>query len=170
MQKEGLLADALVVITSDHGEEFRDHGGLYHASTVYEEQIRVPLVFFGPNMRRRQTIQPVSLVDIFPTILSLVDGTEDRHLASGVDLSKWLRTTNAPGRMLTRSIYAESRRFGNWKQTVVANRFKLIRDNKAGASMLFDLHRDPGETKNLISKRKDLANELLGMMHALLDR
>src|SRR5262249_26545918 len=45
LERSGLLARTLVVVTSDHGTEFGDHGGIGHARGVYEEQLRVPLVF-----------------------------------------------------------------------------------------------------------------------------
>jgi len=170
LQQKGLLRSSLIIITADHGEEFRDHGGRYHASTVYEEQIRVPLVLVGPGIVPLRTIQPVSLVDVTPTVLSLVDGTADRDLASGMDLSRWLRSGRFPPRLAKRVLYAESRRFQNWKQACITNRYKLVRDNKAATSQLFDLHRDRGEHQNLIGQEPALARRLLERMRALLDR
>lgn len=170
LQKEGLLKDTLIVITADHGQEFYDHGGQYHATTVYEELIRVPLVFVGEGIHQHVTMYPVSLVDVFPTVLSLVDGTQDRHLAAGVDLSRWLRTRVMPQKLSHRPIYAESRRFQNWKQALITNRYKLILDNKVGTSQLFDLHRDRGEKHNLIGQAPHIARELLKDMYLLLDQ
>ena len=170
LQKEGLLEDTLFVITADHGQEFYDHGGRYHATTVYEELIRVPLVFAGPGIRRHVTIQPVSLVDVLPTVLSLVDGAQDRHTTAGVDLSRWLRTPRMPAKLDGRVMYSESRRFGNWKQAAIGNRYKLIRDNKSGTSMLFDLHRDRLEKHNLIGKKPETAKALLRRMNTILNQ
>ena len=169
LHKEGLLNDALVIITSDHGEEFREHGGRFHASTVYEEQIHVPMVIYGRGIRPGLCGFPVSHVDLFPTVLSLVDGSPPRDLRAGVDLSGFLRTGTASDGMKNRVVYAESRRFLNFKQAVVTNRYKLIRDNKGGATVLFDLETDPAETRNLVTARASVTRRLIGAMNRLLD-
>ncbi|MGD0679605.1 MAG: sulfatase-like hydrolase/transferase [Polyangiaceae bacterium] len=61
----------VVIITADHGEEFGEHGGRYHGTTVYEEQVRVPLVISGPGVRskaRQDTV--IGTIDLLPTVLS----------------------------------------------------------------------------------------------------
>jgi hypothetical protein len=62
---------AVIMVTADHGEEFGEHGGRYHGTTVYEEQVRVPLVVVGPGVasgRRVPTV--VQTIDLLPTALS----------------------------------------------------------------------------------------------------
>ena len=66
----GSLANTLVVVTSDHGEEFLDHGSWEHQKTLYEEVIRVPLVVHGPGVAARRETAPVSLLDVAPTVLA----------------------------------------------------------------------------------------------------
>jgi len=75
LQRLDLLDDTMVVITSDHGEELGDHGLLGHAKTVYDEVLRVPLLFWDPGHipAGRKIEEQVSLVDVAPTILELVD-------------------------------------------------------------------------------------------------
>jgi hypothetical protein len=61
----------VIIVTADHGEEFGEHGGRYHGTTVYEEQARVPLVVVGPRVAagaRRDTV--VQTIDLLPTFLS----------------------------------------------------------------------------------------------------
>jgi arylsulfatase A-like enzyme len=65
----GLLERALVVLTADHGEEFRDHGGFTHSRTLYQEMLHVPLVLRLPGVAPRRVAAPVSLVDVAPTLL-----------------------------------------------------------------------------------------------------
>ncbi len=69
----GLLDDAVVIVTSDHGEEFLDHGGIEHGRTLYEEVLRVPLLMRLPNVATPGLVydQPVGLIDLMPTILEL---------------------------------------------------------------------------------------------------
>ena len=65
---------AVVIVTADHGEEFGEHGGRYHGTTVYEEQVRVPLVIVGPGVRRAaRTTSVVQTIDLLPTVLSALD-------------------------------------------------------------------------------------------------
>jgi arylsulfatase A-like enzyme len=62
---------AVVIVAADHGEEFGEHGGRYHGTTVYEEQVRVPLVVVGPAVPRgARAATVVQTIDLLPTVLS----------------------------------------------------------------------------------------------------
>src|SRR5690606_23635516 len=61
----------IVVITSDHGEAFGDHQNSRHGATVYEEELHVPLLVFGPGIVAGTRVTPVSLVELLPTLLAL---------------------------------------------------------------------------------------------------
>ena len=169
LSQKNLLKDSLIILSSDHGEEFRDHGGRYHATTVYEELIHVPLVIVGPGIIPGTYPQLVSHVDLLATILSFVDGACGRNIGPGIDLCPLLTRHQVPSAMQGRVLYAETRRFMSHLQAAVTRRYKLIRDNKAGASMLFDLAEDPKETKNLITSKPKRASALLRAMRRILD-
>ncbi len=78
--------DAFLILTSDHGEEFFEHGGVLHGQTQYEEVIRVPLLVKGPGVPAgRRVPTPVSLVDIAPTLLARA-GIAPPDGLDGVDL------------------------------------------------------------------------------------
>ena len=65
--------EVVIAITADHGEEFREHGGVYHGSTLYDEQVRVPLVAARARARaRRASRRPSRSIDIAPTLLGAV--------------------------------------------------------------------------------------------------
>jgi arylsulfatase A-like enzyme len=70
MRGRGLDRSSLVLVTSDHGEEFLDHGGWGHEKTLYEELVRVPLIVHGPGVARRRETKQASLLDVMPTILA----------------------------------------------------------------------------------------------------
>ena len=72
LSERGLLNRAVVAYTADHGEEFNDHGAWLHGSTLYEETIRVPLALKAPSLSARRVQEPVSLVDLAPTLLELL--------------------------------------------------------------------------------------------------
>jgi arylsulfatase A-like enzyme len=72
LQGRGVLDDAIVVVTADHGEELNDHGRLGHGSSLYEEVVRVPLIFVGSRINAgRRVERAVSLEDVAPTLLDL---------------------------------------------------------------------------------------------------
>jgi arylsulfatase A-like enzyme len=74
LRSTGAYDRALVILTSDHGEEFREHGGWLHGLTVYEEQIHVPLLIKPPSSlgaAAGRRGQPVSLLDVMPTVLEI---------------------------------------------------------------------------------------------------
>ncbi|MFT7670079.1 MAG: arylsulfatase A-like enzyme [Planctomycetota bacterium] len=75
LEELGIADDTLVVVTSDHGDEFFEHGGLGHRSTLFEELVQVPMVLRFPGKlpagERREGL--VSTIDIMPTVLELLD-------------------------------------------------------------------------------------------------
>ncbi|MFC1655226.1 sulfatase-like hydrolase/transferase, partial [Myxococcota bacterium] len=72
LKESNLYHRSLIVFTSDHGEEFADHGGFWHGTTLYRELVRVPLIVHFPGGAGAGTVQnqPVSLLDLMPTALS----------------------------------------------------------------------------------------------------
>ena len=73
LQEVGHLDDTLVVVTSDHGDEFREHGGKGHMATVYREVVHVPLVMWaGHRLPAGIVEEPVTLADVAPTVLDLL--------------------------------------------------------------------------------------------------
>jgi arylsulfatase A-like enzyme len=83
------LADrTIVIVTSDHGEEFGEHGGLGHGRTLYREVLQVPLIVWAPGLVPAARLEaPVSLIDVAPTVLDLLElepdpGHRGRSLAA----------------------------------------------------------------------------------------
>ena len=74
LRRRGLYDDMMIVVTSDHGEELADHGGFWHGTTLYDEQIRVPLFVKLPGNARAGTVVRhwVQSVDLMPSILRQV--------------------------------------------------------------------------------------------------
>ncbi len=88
---EAVSDDDIVLLFADHGEELWDHGGFEHGHTLYDELLRVPLAIRAPGMTSGRVSSPVSLLDLTPTVLDLLqvepmgpmDGTSLVALASG---------------------------------------------------------------------------------------
>ncbi|MGH0028849.1 MAG: sulfatase [Myxococcota bacterium] len=157
-------ADTLVVVTSDHGEEFLEHGSMVHGHTHYEEVLRVPLLMAGPGLPAgRRVSAPASLVDLVPTLLDLL-GVDDAPPGDGRSLrGSWEQRGGGPPRVLL----AEGGPMEeNALMSVRHGDLKLIVDRRNGERRLFDLARDPGEKDDLASRRPEdvaaLASRLAG--------
>ena len=73
LAERGLSENALLVVTSDHGEEFAEHGGWFHGQTLHRELLRVPLIVLDPRRARgERSDEPVDLLDVAPTLLARV--------------------------------------------------------------------------------------------------
>jgi arylsulfatase A-like enzyme len=70
LRARGLDRGTLVLVTSDHGEEFLEHGSWEHQKTLYEEVVRIPLLFWGPGVAPRREAAQTSLLDVAPTLLT----------------------------------------------------------------------------------------------------
>ena len=82
LEHRGLFEDALVVVVADHGEEFWEHGGFGHGQSLYDELVRVPLLVHAPGQAHRIEVeQPVSLIDLAPTLLEAVGEDPPPHFA-----------------------------------------------------------------------------------------
>lgn len=144
----------IVVFSSDHGEEFGEHGGRYHGTTVYEEQVRVPLIFHAPNLiPARQLNAPVQTIDILPTLLSALQIPRPARVR-GRDLSPFFAPT--PPHQDLGFAFAETD-----ESTLLAEgSLRLICARKLGACQLFDVSSDPLETRDVTSLYSDRAQAM----------
>lgn len=138
----GLSERAIVAVTSDHGEEFGEHGGAFHGTTLFDEQVRVPLWMKVPGLSGREVDDTVSLVDVMPTLLELTTG----RVPAGVD-GESLVPALAGERMPARPILLRST-LHREIHGVVEGTHKLIVATNPAEVALYDLQRDPGETRN----------------------
>jgi arylsulfatase A-like enzyme len=138
------LADAVTIVTADHGEEFGDHGGMLHGKTLFEEMLHVPLIVAGGGLPAGRVVDaPVSLVSIFPTLGELAKAT----LPAGLP-SRSLVATLRGGAPAPEMIFADLAPAGAaHRAAVIDDSWKLIL-NRGFVPLLFDLASDPGETKN----------------------
>lgn len=130
----------IVALAADHGEEFGEHGGVYHGSALYEEQVRVPLVIEGPGVSARVVDAPVALVDVAPTLLAL----------AAVQRPTTMRGRDLRPRMIGRAIERVDPVFSavNTRTMVLRWPHKLVADLRWGVRELYDLSEDPREVRN----------------------
>lgn len=146
--------DAVVVITGDHGEEFGEHGGLYHGARFYDESLRVPLIIRDrtrPYSVGRRVPYVASLVDVAPTMLSLAGIPFERTQYSGQTLLPYFTRRGGlprdtafiekPGCSFDPIVAV---RKGKWKM--------ILRLTRTHVEM-YDLASDPGEKHDLASSK-----------------
>lgn len=150
-----------IVISADHGEEFRDHGGVYHGSTLYDEQVRVPLIVQIPGYAPERIAAPVEVIDIAPTILGAV-GAPVPVSMRGRDLRALSRQGGPTPALPVFSAVLTKRMALLWPH-------KLISDLRFGLFELYDLERDPDERRNLASEQPERLAALRGLIYAWLD-
>jgi arylsulfatase A-like enzyme len=148
--------EATVVVFSDHGEEFWEHGGFEHGHTLYDELLRVPLMIRAPGLKPSRIDEPTSLIDITPTVLELL-GLEALPL-DGRSLVPLLRGESSGWG--SRTLTFGGNLFGDLAWAVLSDGQKWMVDG--GRQHRYDLQVDPGELEDLGPPPADLAAELRG--------
>ncbi len=155
LRDEGVADDTLVVITADHGEEFLDHGRKGHRVTLYEEMLRVPLVFWLPGRVRAQRIdKPVGLVDVAPTILELAGAGPFKH-EFGYSLAGLLDGTRSVDDMARPPVLAEFHHENEPTPELAAlrgDRWKALWMEPLGRGNYYELAIDPAESRPIDPK------------------
>lgn len=151
LNRMNILKDTILIITADHGDEFRDHGDFAHDAKLYDELIRVPLIIYNAGYKNITIDEPVSLLDISPTILDLVNIPIPGSF-QGKSLIPMIKNERK-----TTGVISESIGRGKRKTSYRTKEWKFIRDNITGAHELYNLNKDPGEVNNLYEIEKDVA-------------
>ncbi len=160
LERRGLWSDLLVVVTSDHGEEFLEHGGWWHGLTLYDEQIAVPLLVKWPARRRatgpRWEAQ-VRSIDVAPTLLGRL-GAPVPPSMQGDDLFASVARE--------RVVFAEEDHEGNVLEALRTRDWKVVRANPGNPRGLADLElfhlaQDPSEARNLHAEQTARATRLV---------
>ena len=142
LEKNQLLEDTLVVIVSDHGESFGEHGTFIHNSSMYEEEITVPLIFWSKDNRLKNITlrKQVRQIDIAPTIAELSGiNANKNYILQGVSLIK--HDDIEPPIFI-------STFFANISQAIVQNDTKIMLNNADSKITNFDLQNDKAESNS----------------------
>jgi arylsulfatase A-like enzyme len=147
LNTRGRLNNALVVVTSDHGEQFAEHGQFGHGLTLFQQELAVPLIFSGARIAGGQRLEaPVSLRDLAPTIASFA-GLAGINLG-GVDLL-------AAAPPADRDLVADLRLDGREWRGLRRGPLKLVGDQRQELPWLFDLSSDPGELTDMFATTRE---------------
>lgn len=149
----GLKDNTIIIITSDSGEEFYDHGYFKHSRTLYQELVHVPLLIYYPEKLEPKTVEePVSTIDIFPTVFDILGiGIPER--IDGASLMPLIKNYRSYEREFIKSELFGLPGHETKQQTAIFhNEWKLLEvepETEAIPSGLYNLRTDPKEKKNL---------------------
>jgi arylsulfatase A-like enzyme len=152
------LRRCLIVVTSDHGEAFGDHQNMMHGQDLYAETLRVPLFIKWPGNEFAGSLvnEPVSLVDLYPTLAKLAGAAPPDYL-DGVDIRPLGRGEKSGPRAI---FAATGRSDGTRWSGVLAGGFKWMRHDSVGTELLYRYVNDPTDTQNLTRRNPEAVERL----------
>lgn len=158
LRERNLLDNTLLIVTSDHGEAFGEHGYINHMLAVYDELVHIPLVIRFPGEKAvvGDVFALTQTVDLLPTIFDLFgvgwkqDAIQGRSLLPLLDGSR---------KQIRDFVFARSH--GAWPSYLVRNsEWSLILYQGGELRALYDLRRDPKQLRNVIAQRPETAARL----------
>ena len=156
LDKRGQWQNTLVVVTGDHGQAFYEHGFASHASALFDEVMKVPLVFRAPGLLAGVDPRPAQHADTAPSILKLL-GLPTHPSFQGMSLFETAPLSN-------RALYLVAQTPLAFQYGLVRSGFKLIYDDRQRHYSLYNLVIDPGEKIDVATSEplivKELANRL----------
>jgi arylsulfatase A-like enzyme len=164
IQKFELDKKTLLIITSDHGEQFLEHGRIGHSLSLHQEEIHVPLIIQLPGASEMVRIEnQASLLDIVPTILHILDTDPPEQTIGKVLLQdksplNWLKTLFSR-RGEARYIFSELDKNSTLK-AIITPAWKYIYNYKNKTDQLYRIQSDPNEHSNLAVKNPTQCNQL----------
>lgn len=143
----GLMDNTMIVIMSDHGDEFMEHSSIDHGHTLYEEQLHVVLLMRVPGYAKEHRVTGIArTIDIFPTLFNML-GIEGPKGVQGVSMLPMLQGKSQPITAFSETDY----RLFVHQRAIREDNWKLVMDLMDGQRMLFDLSQDPSEQKDMSS-------------------
>ncbi len=181
LDRRGVLENTLVVVTSDHGEEFGEHGVFNHGYSLYLHETHVPLLILSRAVPPgRAVAEPVSLRDLPATIIDLLGMSTASPFPGGSLAAHWRDPIGAERPPDTPALseadfltIALDPRRGRgptqrgYTMSLMSKGWHYIRDG-GGVEGLFDLATDPGESINVLRTSRDFSAPLSGFRQAIL--
>jgi len=168
LEERGRLDDTVVILTSDHGEEFGEHGSLHHWQLYFQPNLRVPLIVRLPGGRGgpQRVAEPAELIDVLPTLVELV-GAEPLASAQGRSLVPAMEAARDGSRLPPRDDLSRSA-FAWWpdpkqlplRSVVLDDHQLLFNDQVAGWDQLYDLAADPMAQRDVAAEQPERVERL----------
>ena len=168
LTRRGLDERMVIAVIADHGDEFGEHGIRFHARSLYNQVVRVPLLVHAPAAPPRVVETPVSLVDVMPTLLELAGAPVPTGL-NGWSLAQAVRgQAPAPARPVLIELIPDHQISRNLIG-VVWDSWKTIWDREANAWSLYALPRDPHDLRDRAAAEPLLLPRLMRQLGETMD-
>jgi arylsulfatase A-like enzyme len=155
----------MIIVTADHGEEFMERGWLGHSTTLYSEQINVPLILRIPNGKMGLSVDKyVGLIDIMPTIMEIsgIEKNGKKTFVQGINLLGDDTLENK--RVIFSEVSYMDQGIRAFQQSAVWEQWKIRRNMKDNSLELYNIKMDKDERNDLSSNHR----VVLGQMKELL--
>jgi arylsulfatase A-like enzyme len=165
LKQNNIWDNALIALTSDHGEAFMEHGECFHGDYLYNEFIKVPLMIKNPNWHPQTIARPVSLIDLAPTIvteagLKLPVTFEGRPLRPEPDRDV----------VIAESAHRAFEAKEPESATVIDGKWKLIVNKVIEKNELYNIIANPDEKQNLINEYPEVTQKLSQRLQKHIER
>lgn len=185
LKGRGMLEDTSIVIASDHGQSFGEHGLLYHSLPPYQELAHVPMIIAnyrdGKLVKAKEEVdRPVSLLSLHGGLLGLASG-KDEYLNGNLRSGRYQVSEHTgicevwdegllrmfKSRSKSAALIYEAKSRSNTRATAVYDgSMKLMHYFGKRKDELYDLASDPSESDNIIDRKRHIANDILRHMPA----
>lgn len=162
LERTGRMDDTLLIFTSDHGEEFLEHGHIKHCRTLFDSSIRIPMLIHFPGVEPKVLKQPVQNLDLVPTILDYLEIDARDLKLEGESLRPLIEGTGE----------VDPHQYGmqGTLRSAADGRHKLIHDLGKGSFELYDLQADPKEKTDRLRQERRAFHGLREKLTAWLSR
>jgi arylsulfatase A-like enzyme len=165
LKQMGIYDDALIILTSDHGEEFWEHNGYYHGHTLYNELLHVPLLIKLPGSstaRRVDGNTVVSLEQIMPTLLDYCKIKLPRPNLYSPSLLPLIKEN--PESYISQPVHSSTLRYGQEKDAIYFGGLKYIHSHVSLDKELYNLAGDSQEKHSLLQQFPDKITEAVELL------
>jgi arylsulfatase A-like enzyme len=184
LQDSGLADQSLIIITSDHGEEFKEHGSLLHWQLYYRPNLHVPLIMHLPNCPGKEIriSELVQSIDLLPTILEIA-GLPAHAEAQGRSLIPLIKRNTSFLNRSFRQLFPPSEnetvvsfalgpimfilKRAGIDHSIITDGYQMIYNPKSPAVQLFDLKADPLAHNNIAKDHDEITERLLSQFNDL---
>jgi arylsulfatase A-like enzyme len=163
LKARGLYDNTIIIVTSDHGECFLEHGNVKHGGSLYRELINVPLIIRIPGKNKKRVVKDlVEQIDILPTILDILKiqtppGLSGQSFLGIIKGKPGTVDRKGMAQMPGKKIFAV--RYQSWKLIFTPEGLEL-----------YNVAKDPKETKNLKDVNSSMVKELQTMFRSMMER
>ena len=161
LRQRGEWDETVLVVVSDHGEAFYEHGQPTHGTQLFEEQVRSLLMVRFPGQAGRRVDAPVDLLDLAPSLVRRLGLPAHGNFQGRDDI--FTPDYSAAGRSFYFTIQGMTS-----EDAILRDDWKYIVNWRTGEESLFHLATDPGELEDRLAERPDVARELAGSLSEFL--